>query len=259
MRQCRPVARGFTLVELLAVIAIIAILVAMLVPYVGKAKELANRARCQANHRVLIQAAMSYHDMWKCLAPVGWGPNYNSNGPAYNYTVLYTWYQRELLGQYFGETVDANFPGGLDPPKKSVLRCPTRSTTHYNYGGTDMVVGNSTWIGYNSNMSYDCQPLGAGSRCFWRGPRLDEIHTSSGQFVLFADGRSASIYYVGNTAYCDPTSYDMSSAIGTTDGRHNGGTNFGYLDGHVKYFPDATEAHHLRQVLVSAAGVNANK
>ena len=259
MNSSRKASGGFTLVELLAVIAIIAVLVTILVPYLGQARELANRARCQANTKVLVQAAMSYCDMWKVMSPYGWGPKYTCNPPV-NYTVLYYWYQKELLGQYFGEVVDANFRDGWAPPRKSVLRCPTWSSTIYNYDGVNYLVGNSTWIGYNSSMSYDCQPLGSGIRCFWRGPRLDEILTSSALFVLFADGRSASVYNIGKTSYCDPSPpYDDPDSISTTDGRHNGGTNFGYLDGHVKYFPDATEAHHLRQVLVSAAGVNANK
>jgi len=41
--------RGFTLVELLVVIAIIAILIALLLPAVQAAREAARRAQCQNN------------------------------------------------------------------------------------------------------------------------------------------------------------------------------------------------------------------
>ena len=248
MRQSGRSSGGFTLVELLAVIAIISILVTILVPYLGQARELANRARCQANTKVLAQAAVAYCDMWKCLSPFGWGPNYQNLRSPYNYQVLFLWYERPLLGQYFGETVDGNWPGGWSPPKKSVLRCPSRAA----WAGLDP---RTTWIAYNSNMAYDCDPLNAGHGPYWRGPRLDEVVTGAYRFVLFADGRGSSVYYIGNTAYADG-SYDETNSGSTTDGRHNGGCNFGFLDGHVKYFPDATLAHFAHQVLLSATSEN---
>jgi prepilin-type N-terminal cleavage/methylation domain-containing protein/prepilin-type processing-associated H-X9-DG protein len=245
MSRSKRFPRAFTLVELLAVIAIIAILVAILLPYLGQARELAYRARCRSNMKALIPAALTYANYYRCLAPIGWGPTYTSG----NYSaVLYLWYEKPMLGQFFGEDVPRDGAvAGWSPPKKSVLRCPTRAAW-------PEIDPQSSWIAYNSNMAFDCAPLRAdsenGPKCFWRGPRLDEIVTGSHRFVLFADGRGGSVYYIGDTAYCDG-SYDISASSATTDSRHGGGVNFGFLDGHVSYYPNATQAHFDRFVLLS--------
>ncbi len=53
-------ARGFTLVELLVVIAIIAVLIALLLPSLRKAREQAERTACLANLRTIAQALHMY-------------------------------------------------------------------------------------------------------------------------------------------------------------------------------------------------------
>ena len=52
--------RGFTLIEMLVVISIITLLISMILPNFGRAKEHAKRLQCAANSRSQVQAADAY-------------------------------------------------------------------------------------------------------------------------------------------------------------------------------------------------------
>ena len=54
--------RGFTLLELIVVLAILAFLVALLAPAIQVARESARRTQCRANLKSLVLAHQSYHE-----------------------------------------------------------------------------------------------------------------------------------------------------------------------------------------------------
>ena len=58
--QSRRIAGGFTLVELLVVIAVIGVLIALLLPAIGRSKEQARRTICRQNERQIVMAELMY-------------------------------------------------------------------------------------------------------------------------------------------------------------------------------------------------------
>lgn len=67
--KMRHVRSAFTLIELLVVVAIIALLIAILLPSLGQAKRLAKTAACAANTRSISQGMNVYASQWDGTIP----------------------------------------------------------------------------------------------------------------------------------------------------------------------------------------------
>jgi prepilin-type N-terminal cleavage/methylation domain-containing protein len=74
---------GFTLVELLVVIAVIGFLIALLLPAVQAARESARRIQCASNLKQLTLACQNYADIYRAL-PIGIPQMYDPD-PAINF------------------------------------------------------------------------------------------------------------------------------------------------------------------------------
>jgi prepilin-type N-terminal cleavage/methylation domain-containing protein/prepilin-type processing-associated H-X9-DG protein len=92
----RNKVRAFTLVELLVVIAVVAVLLTMLLPGLSMARESARKVQCAANAKQLMLASVIYSGDFKGTVPYGF---YYDQGAAAQYS-FYGVARRELYLKY---------------------------------------------------------------------------------------------------------------------------------------------------------------
>lgn len=120
MTSFRAGRNGFTLVELLVMIAIIGILIALLLPAVQAAREAARRMQCTNNLKQIGLALHNYESSHKSF-PIGWNGIYHPTQPTQSrwsylaYILPYVEQGNTLDRLDTGLTLYA--PGGGQPPR----------------------------------------------------------------------------------------------------------------------------------------------
>ncbi len=111
----RPDPHGFTLLELLATISIIAMLAALSIPAIGKARQAAEKSTCLANLRQLGLGLRSYAQENGGVLPLSLNPDPLASNSQVSWQILI---QREL---------NVAFP---QAGQRSVFICPSAARTY---------------------------------------------------------------------------------------------------------------------------------
>lgn len=181
---------GFTLVELLVVIGIIAVLLGILIPTLGRAREQANRAACSSNLRTLAEAFIMYTNENK-----GWLPATGMGDGRLPHDWFYWDKTRNNGGSAIGPYLVSNLRRDAlpsDPPaiKEEIFRCPSddwtfrirRSDPSDSSGPYKYSYVVNYWIG--SGVEYLNQPSSVAP---YTAAKLNQVKTPQDKAMLFEE------------------------------------------------------------------------
>jgi len=212
----RPVKRveAFTLIEMLVVIAILAILATLIIPSINKSIARAQSIRCLSNLRNLGVGMMTYSvenrgRLPAMRAPVASGGGWS--GP----------YWTNLLEPFVGE--ESSLAASR---RKGIFYCPSEKNTHSisDYGANPLVIRHPNAEGIEQAMT------------------LSRIENVTGTLlladaqILRSDGPIGSWHIAPNWFTPDIPEQAPSSISGASP-RHNGFVNLLFADGHVESLP----------------------
>jgi prepilin-type processing-associated H-X9-DG protein/prepilin-type N-terminal cleavage/methylation domain-containing protein len=210
---------GFTLVELLVVIGIIALLIAILLPALSSARENAKTVACLSNLRQLSTAATIYCNANNGSYPVAyWVESTPPLVISYNWDFTST---RDTSAATTTVEPGLLWQGSSAAP---IQQCPS-------YNGRSNTLGDP-YTGYNYNTSY----IGHGQNESIPAPAKASQVRRASECALFGDGEYASgADKFMRAPYPNPGDASFTNrAAGTQGFRHKKMTNVAFADGHAE-------------------------
>ena len=240
--------KAFTLIELLVVITIVALLIAMLLPAIKSAREVARSAMCLSNEHQMLVGFNGYAEDFDAIVP-----------PSYDYSNNFTWAHRvqpyiPMIG------VDSRvgvFGDSSTPPssRRTVVHCPSEAAhggqvlrddgfRHYGDIREDYAL-NGTRAGRvlaNGQAGWSGWPHGG--RTNFYSLDVQNKWPSPGGLEQTYIGIPSATFLIGDSVYMDLEPADTFVQLRTNHGliyRHNGGetAGLGYFDGHAEQHPRA--------------------
>lgn len=243
-RKTRPGLDGmFTLVELLVVVAVLAILMALLLPVLRNVKETTKRISCVNNLKQIGLANASYHAEYNdYLAP-------DAQTRTFGLFYWYDQFHQIISGrEYVGDW-------GVEDTRYVVFMCPSSPSFKPHTGGSSWVFkdGKTNWcdVGYGAHYAYNYDMLKGAAR-------VSRIRSPSQKLQVcdYGTAKGASSAYGNNTGLLAGKEFYLPgggmyegglSKIGSTltaagsepflddfmSGRHRGMDNVLFVDGHV--------------------------
>ena len=223
--RCRG-KRNFTLIELLIVIAIIAILAGMLLPALNSAREKSRTANCIGNLKQIGVVFQSYANDWNdYITPGSYSTPDNNDMP---------WQRTYVKSGYLPAS---NWAGDISTKPglvKGVYRCPTESflgsvwgdwgASHYGMG---FYFGSYTYGGYADPASVNYT---------WCFRKISQVNRNVSEVAAFGDKAPRSEFTVDYLYFAFPPPSPTAATYYNPllrGLRHNNSMNVAMLDGHA--------------------------
>lgn len=219
---------GFTLVELLVVIGIIAVLMAILLPVLSKARAAANRTACMSNVRQLYNGLLMY-----CNANQGYFPTcamWDDGGAYVQMNEDWVWWEG---GRPLSGSAVAQYLAVGEDKLKSLLRCPSDNFEN-RHEAPGIRPGQGPYLySYHLNMSLAIN-LRPTSRVGTNGLRT-KINQWQSPSSKIAITEAAERLTAPAWAYADPLTQRHGAATSQVTHRLKGvSVSTAFIDGHVE-------------------------